>query len=142
MIREVVSGVSLGVILGTIGFLRIAVMESVYPLIWAVLAADRADRGPGSGRDRAMGNAGGLDAPVPPQAPRSRSGHVLCPVCGDASGRDGVSDLFLRGSCDLAWDAVVTPHSPPFSYGWAGQICMPKMRETLGQRINRFVSHS
>jgi Mg/Co/Ni transporter MgtE len=59
--REIVSGLALGGILGTIGFLRIALWATFTNLYWPALVSRSVDGCGHSCRDCSLGNLDGLD---------------------------------------------------------------------------------
>ena len=73
MRREMLAGLALGVILGTIGFLRITLWSAFSDIYGAALAAGRDHRGDVAGRRRAVGHADRLAAAVPAAPARLRS---------------------------------------------------------------------
>ena len=98
--RELASGLLLGLILGSIGLLRITIWRTVFH---AYQPDWRAARGDGRRRprgDRAVGDHLGVDAPVRPEAPGPRPRHFLRPVRGHPDGCDRFDHLFYRGCGD------------------------------------------
>ena len=65
--REVLSGLLLGLILGTIGFLRIALWSCLLKPLWRALDARGPDRFLLAAGNRSLGHDHRLDAPVHPQ---------------------------------------------------------------------------
>ena len=96
MRRELLAGLALGVILGSIGFLRITLWSAFSDHLRATLAAGRHDRGGRARRRGAVGNAERLAAALPPQATRLRSGGVVGAIRGDARRRHRSRHLLLR----------------------------------------------
>ena len=91
----------------SIGFLRIAIWSAfsdIYGPHWLLVAFTVALC---SGRHRAVGHAGRLDAAVRPAPARVRSRHLVGAVCRDAGRRHG-SDHLLHGRiARAAWNAAV-----------------------------------
>ncbi len=96
--REAVSGLMLGVILGTIGFLRISIWSMFSTLYGPHWAAGRHDGRPVARRDRPVGNAGRIDAAADPAPARIRSRHLVRALRGHARGRHRPGDLLLGGA--------------------------------------------
>ncbi len=98
MRREVMAGLALGTILGTIGLVRITVTSAFFPGVYG--RASDADRGHGrhgARGHRLVGHADRIAAADDPQAPRLRSGDVVGALRRDAGGRHGAGDLLQRG---------------------------------------------
>ena len=112
MRKELLSGLSLGLILGTIGFLRIALWQSLHifdygPYHWLVaLTVGIALVGV-----VLWGSLCGLDASVLAAALRTRSGDVLGALCRHAGRCDRAGDLFQRRAVHSARHAVVRKYS-------------------------------
>ena len=95
MRREVLAGLALGAILGSIGFLRITLWSAfsdIYGPHWLLVAitVSRVAR-----RRRAVGHAQRLAAAVPAEAARLRPGRVVGAVRGHAGRRHRPGDLLL-----------------------------------------------
>ena len=98
MRREVLAGLSLGAILGSIGFLRIALWSAfsdIYGPHWLLVAITVAVV---ARRRRAVGHAQRIAVAVPAAATGLRSGRVLGAVRRDAGRRHRPRDLFLCGA--------------------------------------------
>ncbi len=81
--RELLAGLMLGVILGSIGFLRIAAWSAVSRIYGETLVPRRPHRRRLAGRRRDLGHPHRLHAPIHPQAARLRPRHLLRPVRRD-----------------------------------------------------------
>ena len=110
--REVVSGLALGVILGSIGFMRIAGWSLVHGHLRPALAAGRHHGGDVTGWRRAVGIAGRIDAAVRAPARGLRSGDVLRAICRNTGGRDRPCDLLLGRRGHPSRHPAVTLMSP------------------------------
>ena len=96
MRREIMAGLSLGLILGTIGFLRITLWSAFADTLRSALAAGRVHGGDLAGRRRDLGDADRIAAAVPDAPARLRSGDVVGAVRGHAGRRDRTGDLLQR----------------------------------------------
>ena len=112
MRRELLAGLALGAILGSIGFLRIAVWSAFSDIYGAALVAGRADGGHVARRRRAVGDADGLAAAAPHAPPGLRSGGLVGAVRRHARGRDRARDLFLGRPRRLEGNVAVAQSSP------------------------------
>ena len=98
MRRELVAGLSLGIILGVIGFLRITIWSQIFPTSTTrTLDAGGHHGQRRAGRHRAVGLADGLDAAAHHQEMRLRSGDLERALRRDAGRRDRIDHLFHRG---------------------------------------------
>ena len=99
MSREVQAGLSLGVILGAIGVVRVAAMGDDWRTISAsttvrsTLAARRPHRRNFACRGRTLGNAFRLHASLSSAQNRSRSGDIICAICRNFGRCDGTGYL-------------------------------------------------
>src|SRR5262249_2259177 len=98
LLRELLSGLSLGLILGTIGMLRITVWQHLgftdYGEHWLLVALT-------VGLALAvlvLGERLRRDAALHPQAAADGPGDVLGAIRGDAGGRDRAGDLLHHGT--------------------------------------------
>ena len=96
MRREILAGLTLGSILGSIGFLRIALWSAFSDMYGAALAAHRVDRRHLARRRRALGHADRIAAAAADAAPGLRPGHIVGPVRRHARRRDRARDLLHR----------------------------------------------
>ncbi len=115
--REVASGLMLGLILGTIGFLRVAAWNwfspepvAHWPLVGLTVELH-------AGRHRAMGHDHRLHAAAVAEAHRTRSGHLLGSVRGHASRRDRIDHLFFRRGVSAARDTALAVCWRPIAFG-------------------------
>ena len=107
MRREVLAGLALGAILGSIGFLRITLWSAfsdIYGPHWLLVAITVSVC---AGRCRAVGNAQRIAAAVRAEAPGVRSRGVVGAVRRDAGRRHRPGDLFLGRARGAARHAVV-----------------------------------
>ena len=107
MRRELLSGLLLGTLLGTIGFLRIGVWSAfsgIYGPHWALVGVTVAFS--------LLGIVSWARSParcsVRPEAGRPRPRHVVGPVRGDAGGRHGAGHLHHGRRGDPARDLALT----------------------------------
>ena len=107
MRREILAGLALGAILGSIGFLRITLWSAFSDIYGAALAAGGDHRGGLARWRRAVGHADRLAAAVSAETARIRSGGVVSAVCGDAGRRHRAGDLFLGRARRVAGNALV-----------------------------------
>ncbi len=96
MRREIFSGLLLGGILGTLGFLRIALWSLLHPDLRPPLAVDRADGRVQSCGSGDVGDPLGIDAAAGPQAAGGGPCNIVGTIRGDAGGRHGARDLLHR----------------------------------------------
>ena len=115
MRREILAGLALGAILGTIGLVRITVWSAFSGRLRAALAARRGHRRRGARRHRLVGHADRLAAAFLAAAPRLRSGDVVRAVRGDAGGRHRAGDLLQRGDGDSEGIVALTSRTGPLS---------------------------
>ncbi len=122
MRREVLAGLSLGAILGSIGFLRIALWSAFSDMYGAALVAGRDHGRDRAGRGRVVGHAQRIAAAVPVETPGLRSGGLVRALRRHACGRDRSGDLLFGGprrpSRNLAVGRVLV--DPPGKYVRAG----------------------
>ena len=98
MRREIVAGVSLGVILGVIGFIRITIWNRIVSKsLWRDMAFAGDVRGTRVGGDCVMGVAGRIRPAYGASASGLRSGRIICAICGDVGRRDRID--YLLHSC-------------------------------------------
>ncbi len=107
MRREIQSGLSLGAILGVIGFIRIstwALLFHAYGPYWPLLALTVGLSLIGI---VLWGTPGRFDAAVPAAPPGGRPGHLVCAVRRNAGGRLGADHLLYGGGIGTARNIVV-----------------------------------
>ena len=108
MRREILAGLALGGILGSIGFLRIALWSAfsdIYGEHWMLIALTV---GHLARRRRALGHADRIAAAAADAAPGLRPGHLVGPVRRHARRRDRARDLLHRRDGGPARDAPMT----------------------------------
>ena len=97
MFREIRAGLTLGVILGAIGFSRIAAWSAVSDIYGPHCDPGRAHGGAGPRRRRALGHARRLHAALRAAPPRLRPRGLVGAVRGDPGRRHRAHHLLQRG---------------------------------------------
>ena len=105
--KELLSGLSLGLILGTIGLFRISLWQYLhifdygkYHWLVALTVGICACRG------RDLGNSKWRDAPLFPAPFRTRSGGIISTICRHVGRRDGIGNLFQCRAIRYSWDLL------------------------------------
>ena len=105
--REVIAGLSMGAILGSIGFLRIVVWSQFLPTYGAYPVLDRDHCGFRASWSSPVGFTHWIYAAAGSSTTRVRSGHILGAICGNACRRDGTDHLLFRRACCTSRNAPV-----------------------------------
>ncbi len=105
--REIASGLALGLLLGTIGFIRIVVWAKVVPPLRRALPPGGDHRGAEPGGGGALREPGRLDAALPAPAAGIRPGEGLGALRGDAGGRERAHHLLHHREPDSPGHAAL-----------------------------------
>ena len=107
-LRELPTGLTLGAILGVIGFIRIELWQQLGFFNYGphhLLVATTV--GVCAGRHRGVRLVRRIDAAIPAPAARVRSGQCLCAVCRDVGRCHRAGDLFQRRVPHSSWDVAM-----------------------------------